>query len=381
MANIVVVDDNATNRALLLRLLERDGHRVIEAANGAEALGLIWVELPDLVLTDVLMPRVDGYALDRALRSWPRTAGIPLIFHTAMYTSDEVRELVGTHRHRRVLPKPSDLGAISAMVTEMLDEGGAGGTQSDPRPDTENQEHLDLLNAKLLQKVRELELADRERQQLVASVVRAQEEERERIANDIHDDPVQAMTAVAMRLELMGPPTDDPVGRQRHDKLLATVRHAITRLRRLLFELHPPALETEGLSAAIESYLARLVEDTSLTFVVEDELEQEPTTELRAILYRVVQEAVTNAVKHAGAATLRVQLREQDGGYLATVADDGGGFVVDQAEKPRAGHLGLTAMRQRAELAGGWWQLESEQGVGTTVRSWVPAAAFAERAG
>ncbi|MBW3658576.1 MAG: response regulator [Actinobacteria bacterium] len=380
MATIVVVDDNATNRALLVRVLERDGHRVVEAANGAEALGLIWVEQPDLVLTDVLMPRVDGYALDRALRSWSRTADLPLIFHTATYTSDEVRELAGTHPHRRVLPKPSDLDAITAMVRRLL-EGAAGEAPGEPEPDGDNRGHLDLLNAKLLQKVRELELADRERQQLLASVVRAQEEERERIANDIHDDPVQAMTAVAMRLELLGPPTDDPRGRQRHEKLLATVRHAISRLRHLLFELHPAALETDGLAAAIGSYLERLVEDTSLSFVVEDELGREPTTELRAILYRVVQEAVTNVAKHARATTIRVRLREQDGGYLAIVEDDGEGFVVEQVETPPSGHLGLTAMRQRAQLAGGWWQVESEPGSGTTVRTWVPAAAFSERAG
>lgn len=379
MATIVVVDDNAMNRVLLSRILQRDGHRVVEAANGAEALGLVWVEHPDLILTDVLMPRVDGYTLDRELREWPRTAEIPLIFHTATYTSDEIEELVGTHRHRRVLPKPADVDEVSEMVAEMLEMSPA---QQQPveetGPGTGQHGHLDLLNAKLLQKVRELELAARDRQQLLASVVRAQEEERERIANDIHDDPVQAMTAVAMRLELMGPPSDDPVAQERYDKLLLTVRHALARLRHLLFRLHPPALETEGLTAAIEAYLSQLTDGTPLTFVVEDGLEREPTSELRALIYRVVQEAVTNVFKHADARTILVRFTEQDGGFLTTVRDDGAGFVIEEAETPRAGHIGLRAMRQRAELAGGWWQVESERGAGTTLRAWVPATTLSD---
>lgn len=381
MAAILVVDDSATNRALISQVLERDGHRIIEAANGAEALGLVWVDPPDLVLTDILMPRVDGYAIDRALRAWSPSADIPLIFHTAMYTPDEIREVVGSHPHRRVLPKPADIAEISEMVASMLDERPTGHAGMEPRTENGDHEHLDLLNAKLLQKVRELELAARERQRLLGSVVSAQEDERARIAGEIHDDPVQAMTVVAMRIELMGPPSDDPIDRERHEKLLEMVRRAIARLRRVIFQLHPPALEREGLAAAVEAFLSHTVEGPGPTCVVHDRFRHEPSTELRALLYRVVQEALTNAVKHAGATKVEVSLEESDDGFLAIVTDDGRGFAVEDVEASRPGHMGLTAMRQHAELAGGWWRLESGPGGGTTVRAWVPDVTVSEVAG
>jgi signal transduction histidine kinase len=375
MATILVVDDNATNRALLVRVLERDGHRVVEASNGAEALGLVWIERPDVVLTDVVMPRVDGYAFDRELRNWPQSADIPVIFHTATYSSTEVQQLVGTRR-RRVLPKPSDIQMISTTVAAMLDEAGAC---PEGDADVPAAEHLDVLNAKLMQKVRELELADRERRELLASVVRAQEEERERIAGEIHDDPVQAMTAVAMRLELAGPSGDDVAAVERHEKLLGTVRHAIGRLRRLIFELHPPALEQEGLAAAVEALLAHAAAGGGPAYEVDDQLRRQPEMERRTLLYRVVQEAATNAVKHAGASHLTVTLQEERDGVVAVVADDGRGFDLEEADRPRPGHLGLTSMRQRTELVGGSCRIESRPGGGTTVRVWVPHPRQTER--
>lgn len=370
MATVLLVDDSATNRALLRRILE-DDYRIVEAANGAEALGLVRVERPDLVLTDVLMPKVDGYELERQLRADPLTAGLPVIFHTAAYTAREVLEVAVPSDRVAILPKPAEvaevLDAVGRMLAAAQRDGAAASTSGD------HHDHLALLNAKLLQKVRELELAGRERQKLLAHIIRAQEEERERIAADIHDDPVQAMTAVAMRLETLERWLQDPQAIERHAKLKDTVRHAIGRLRRLLFQLHPGVLDEEGLAAAVRAYLDHTLDDPNLRYEVDDSgLAQEPSPILQAVLYRIVQEALANVTKHADASCVQVTLSQTDDGYHVHVRDDGRGFVVDGSQSVERGHLGLTSMRQRAELVGGSWHVDSSPGSGTTVSAWIP---------
>lgn len=372
MATVLVVDDSANNRALMSRILEKGDHQVIEASNGAEALGLARLRRPDVIFTDVLMPKVDGYELERELRTDDVTASIPVVFHTAAYSSREVGDMVEESARLHVLPKPTDVQHVLDLVASVA---GAQDMREAATAGPGPEDHLTALNAKLLQTVRELEAAGRERQELLAHLIQAQEDERAVIAGDIHDDSVQAMTAVAMRLELLGRGITDPVLVERHRKLEETVRQAIGRLRRLLFQLHPPALERDGLAAAIESYLAQTLDPDVCTHLVVDELHGDPPIALRILMYRVTQEALVNTAKHAEASQVRVALTTEDDGVRIEVRDDGRGFVPEDVDT-RPGHMGLASMRQRVELAGGWWTLESRPDDGTTVRFWVPASSM-----
>jgi signal transduction histidine kinase len=105
---------------------------------------------------------------------------------------------------------------------------------------------------------------------------------------------------------------------------------------------------------------------------VQDELTSEPPPDLRASLYRIVQQALANARMHAEASSVRVRVRSVDGGVAVRVHDDGCGFDAGSIEGPRPGHLGLPTMIERAELAGGWCRISSKAGQGTTVESWLP---------
>ncbi|HEY8842316.1 MAG TPA: ATP-binding protein, partial [Gaiellaceae bacterium] len=105
----------------------------------------------------------------------------------------------------------------------------------------------------------------------------------------------------------------------------------------------------------------------------DDQLSVQPSPESRAILYRIVQEALANVRKHAQATAATVALREVENGFLARVSDDGVGFVAGD-EEPVPGHLGLAAMRERAELAGGWLKIKAAPGKGTTLEVWIPVA-------
>jgi len=110
----------------------------------------------------------------------------------------------------------------------------------------------------------------------------------------------------------------------------------------------------------------------SPAFRLESRMKTEPPEDIRVILYRIAQEAVTNARKHARADLIRVVLEEDERGHTLRVIDDGNGFDAAGSPESAPGHLGLTAMRERAEMAGGWLGLESVPGEGTTVTVWVP---------
>jgi PAS domain S-box-containing protein len=212
---------------------------------------------------------------------------------------------------------------------------------------------------------------EQERRRLLAELVRVQEEERRRIANEIHDDPVQAMTAVEMRLESLRRRIGEGEERRTLEQLSASVSSAIARLRRLLVELRPPRLDREGLAPAIRSLLDRLRAETGIDADLEDRSIREIPPGTRTVVYRIAQEALTNVRKHADARSARVIVDERDGGILIRVRDDGRGFEPDRgAEEP--GHLGLVSMRERAELAGGRFRVTSTLGAGTTVEAWVP---------
>jgi signal transduction histidine kinase len=213
--------------------------------------------------------------------------------------------------------------------------------------------------------------ADDPRRQLGALLVEAQENERKRIAWDLHDDSIQVMTAVGLRLKaLRRNVPDDPELASQLDELEEAVGEAIGRLRHLLIELRPVVLDRKGLTPALRAYLDSLEED-GLSTVLTSRLGAEPRPETRAILYRLSQEALTNVRRHARASRVEVVLEERGGGYALQVRDDGAGFSTQQRGEP--GHLGLVAMQERAEVFGGWCRIQSAPGAGTTVEVWVPS--------
>jgi signal transduction histidine kinase len=235
--------------------------------------------------------------------------------------------------------------------------------------------HNEELEAKVGERTEELrhvignlEEIDEQRQRLLEHVVRVAEDERTRIAHDIHDDPVQKMVALKMRLEIL---------RRQHPDLadveesLDVMRLTIKSMRTLLFDLSPPTLEEEGLGSA----LTYLLENSNSSFdwsIEDDEMDEEPSVRTSLILYRIAQEAFANARKHAKARQVRVTLDRRDGGTLMQIVDDGVGFKPQDAVVAAPGHLGLAAIRERAEIAGGWTKLWSLPGQGTTLDVWLP---------
>ena len=155
------------------------------------------------------------------------------------------------------------------------------------------------------------------------------------------------------------------------DQAVGRIQSAVDVMRTLIFELRPSALDEEGLAAAIVEYAKEL--DSGMDFRVDSRLRREPSDETRVTLYRIAQEALINVRKHAKATSVEVRLEDRDGGFLVRVQDNGVGISASEMLRSTDGHLGLTSMRERAEMAGGRCEVRSLSEGGTTVEFWVPA--------
>jgi PAS domain S-box-containing protein len=227
--------------------------------------------------------------------------------------------------------------------------------------------------AALRQSVQTLKQVDQNRRALLRRLVHAQEEERRAIASDIHDDSIQSMFAVGLRLFSLRESIRDAAQIEQVDRLQQNVQQSTDRLRHLLFELRPAALDEGGLPAALRQYLDVMKQESGIDIKLETSLERSPASETQVIAYRIAQEALGNVRKHAGARRVECAVSAVDGGILTRIADDGVGF--DSSRNGSVpGHLGLIAMRERAEMAGGWFRITSSAGQGCVVEYWIPDA-------
>jgi signal transduction histidine kinase len=219
-----------------------------------------------------------------------------------------------------------------------------------------------------------LRVSEDRRNDALARLLEAQEHERVRIAADLHDDTIQAMTAALLRLDsaqrVLAP--DD----RAHDRVArarTTLAEAIERTRKLTFDLRPQLLEAEGLSAAVAD-LARHAADHA-GFRLELELDVARYSEVvESLVFRTIHEALINIQRHAHARCVRIEIREADGVITGAIADDGAGFDVASARaRARATHhFGLETSAERLRLAGGNLTLTSAPGEGARVTFALP---------
>ncbi|MGH7761491.1 MAG: sensor histidine kinase [Candidatus Dormibacteraceae bacterium] len=219
------------------------------------------------------------------------------------------------------------------------------------------------------QSLRQLKEVDEARQRLLERLSFVVEEERKRIATDIHDDTLQILAGLGMRLQLVAGRLDDPDQKRSLGELSAALSESGRRLRRLIFDLRPDALEL-GLAPALRFYFEQTTTGIDPELAIDSRLLRELEPDMRLMVYRACQEALNNVRKHARASHVAILLREVEGTIEVLIQDDGVGFEVPAEITP--GHLGLVAMRERIQLLGGRFAMTSEVGKGTTVRFWVP---------
>jgi signal transduction histidine kinase len=217
-----------------------------------------------------------------------------------------------------------------------------------------------------------VDLSQRVARDTVRRVIEAQEQERTRLARELHDETGQALTSILLGLKSIRAAKDEAAAEQAEAQLRELVVSALQDVRSLAVELRPSTLDDFGLVPALERLGATLEDQSGVRVAVEAGLQDRRLPpEVETALYRFVQEGLTNVVKHAEAGGVSVVIASRDGGVSAVVEDDGRGFAPDDV-RPDA--LGLVGMRERLALLGGTLAVESKPGRGTALIAYVPLA-------
>jgi signal transduction histidine kinase len=207
----------------------------------------------------------------------------------------------------------------------------------------------------------------------------AKEEERRFIAHELHDELGQNLTALKLRIALAqrgaGPRPDQDESRE----ALALIDQLIERVRKMSGDLRPPLLDEVGLVPALRAFLARQSALTGVSIelvVTEAEHLARLSPELEIACFRVIQESLTNALRHGAARKVTVTVRRDDASVALVIRDDGAGFdaAAKLAGAAARGHLGVVGMRERVRVCGGTFRLASSPAAGTTVEAVLPAA-------
>jgi len=204
--------------------------------------------------------------------------------------------------------------------------------------------------------------------QLSKRMLSIQEQERVRIAREVHDELGQALTAMKIDLQQLGrrhPPVVDPLV-----PISRAIDETVELVRRIATDLRPAVLDDLGVTAALEQQLRRLRENSGIqtTLTVSEEPELDMLTGVT--LYRIAQEALANVIRHAEASEVEVSLSIVDGAAVLEIRDNGKGMSREQIASSRS--LGLLGMRERAELLGGMVSIEARPGEGTIVKATLP---------
>ena len=353
--NILMVDDQPAKLLSYEAILGELGENLIKANSGREALEYLLKSDIAVVLMDVSMPEIDGFELAEMIRQHPRFQTTAIIFISAVHLTDLDR-LKGYER-----------GAVDYVAVPVIPE---------------------LLRAKvsifaeLHRKTNQLKVLNRELRHLSGSLIAAQDEERRRIARDLHDGLGQDLAAAKMIADsVCGQDHIATPTKQALADVSTLIERAIQEVRSISYLLHPPLLDEVGLPSALQWYLEGVTKRTG----IETSLESKPadfprlSPELETTVFRIVQEALTNVFRHSGARNAWVSLMKDDQQVVGTVRDDGKGISDRTAEfQPDSIGVGIGGMRQRVKEFGGELLIRNAN-PGTLLEVVIPLTSTAAR--
>jgi two-component system, NarL family, sensor kinase len=219
-----------------------------------------------------------------------------------------------------------------------------------------------------------LEEKEKARQLLLEFLVKAQEEERGRLARELHDGAGQMLTSLLVRIKTLEKKADTTALRSGLLSLLDVTAETLEQVRELSYRLRPAALEEFGLSVALETLAHDMGDEAGMIIDYRTDLDGSMLTpEAEVTLYRIAQEALTNVVRHAQAEQISVDLVLAANSVMLRIEDNGRGFSPHQASSPTGqSHMGLISMQERTEIIGGSFELMSAPGHGTSVQVQIP---------
>jgi two-component system, NarL family, sensor kinase len=226
------------------------------------------------------------------------------------------------------------------------------------------------LEERVAERTADLEASQQKLRQLTQAIVHAQEDERRRVSRELHDEAGQSLVGLKMRVDqvLAEIPEGQTELRTKISKVIDELGFTMRDIRSLAHGLRPSALDVAGINIALNGLCQEVSEQTDLDVHYEGVDLPALPDEISINLYRFVQEALTNIVKHAHASTARVTLVQKPDSILLTVLDDGHGFDLQTIQSS----VGLQGMEERLNLLGGQLKISSRAGSGTIIQASVP---------
>jgi signal transduction histidine kinase len=377
-ATILTVDDNDALRYTLSRALRSGGYKVTEARSGAEALQLA-DQMPDLITLDLNLPDIDGFEVCRRLKSNPQTAHIPILHISATFVDPEhrVRGLEGGADAYLAEPISGDelLATVGALLRMKQAEREARlqSVEAETARQALKKAH-DELEMRVQERTAELASKNEEIRELTGRLLKSQDDERRRLARELHDSTGQMLAAMKINLDLVNAKTTggDP-------EMKALVADSITltdemsrQLRTMSYLLHPPLLDETGLQSALGWYAEGFAQRSGIEVKLEmsPEIRRLPP-DLEIAIFRVVQESLTNIHRHASSATAVIRVTSSPGDIQVEIADAGKSAGDGRFGKAFRPGVGIMGMRERIRQVGGQFNIDASN-QGTTIRVSVP---------
>jgi signal transduction histidine kinase len=344
---ILIIDDELTARITLGALLDSPDYHLEMAEDGIQGVELAKQVNPDVILLDVMMPRMNGYEVCKRIRSDPKIREVPIIMITALDDHDaKINGLMAGADD--FLSKPFDRLELKIRLHTLRH--------------VDRYRHLVNEREKLEQALVELAEKNQQMRTLSRQVLSAQENERRRVAVELHDEIGQLLTGLKLILER---------GHEDGEKVIAESRkltnELIQHVREMSLNLRPAVLDDFGLSAALDGLFRRFTNQTNI--IVHSNVnpldDQRFDREIETSAFRVVQEALTNIARHAEVTEANVTLTVHPARLHICVEDSGKGFDINL--KSTGMSTGLSGMAERVNLAGGRFSLKSKPGEGTLV--------------
>jgi signal transduction histidine kinase len=376
---ILVVDDTPDSLGLTAEVLNRSGYIVLTARGGREGYKIAQQAGPDLIVSDVAMPVMDGIELCRRVRAHNRLRWTPILLMSALRKDNEsvVQGLrAGADDYLEV---PYDPERLITKIARLVERKALEEVLRRAKDDLEEKvkdrtRELQEMTGELLDEVKERTAAEGRVRELLRRIVDIQEEERRGIARELHDHLGQQLTALRLSLD---PIKQEAWGR---DNLRARVERFENILRRLdsdvdmmAWRLRPAALDHLGLSATLEQFVREWSGHAGVAaeFHAAELSGVRLPPEVETNLYRITQEALNNVQKHADAGKVCVILERRGEQVVLIVEDDGKGFDPDE-KGSGGGCMGLINMSERTALINGRLEIESAPGAGVTLFARVP---------
>jgi signal transduction histidine kinase len=366
---VLIADDNADMRQYLARLLSEQ-YEVETVADGQAALQTAHEHLPDLIVSDVMMPVLDGFELLKALRADESTRAIPVILLSAR-AGEESRVEGMQAGADDYLIKPFSARELLARVSGRLEIA---------RLQRDRESQLRTSQAELEQRVRErtqeLLNASEELRELSARLLQAQDEERRRLARELHDGAGQLLAALGMEAANLARESDRLSSRAASslsniDSLVLQMTKDIRTMSHLLY---PPLLDDVGLKSALTNYITGFAERSGIRVSLElPEAIERLGRDYNLSLFRIVQECLTNIHRHSGSKTASIRIVHDEGDLVLEVWDEGRGMPAERLSEiqTRGSGVGIRGMRERVLQLSGTMSIKSDAS-GTRIYVVIP---------